>query len=112
VDPWNWDDPACLRFSSLVARLEAIANMNGHLAALEAIGLALFSGSTIERAHMPRRNSDGEIYVRDGQPPISVRATRLLIAEYASERVTVQKATKWPVTIISPDDDLDSDVPF
>jgi transcriptional regulator with XRE-family HTH domain len=112
VDPWNWDDPPCLQFSSLVDRLQAISNFNGHLVALEGAGLALYSGSTIERALVPRRNSDGEIYVRDGQPPVIVRATRLLIAEYGSERVTVQRATKWPLEIVSSDDDDDSDVPF
>ena len=113
VDPWTWDDPPCLTFSRLVHRLEAIANMNGHLTALEGQGLAMFSGSTIERAVMPRCNAEGEVYVRDGQQPISVRATRLVIAEYASERVTVQKATKWPVEIeAAPALDPDDDVPF
>lgn len=96
--PWNEEGQAGpLTFPSLVDRLEAIAKVTATLTQLESQGLALFCGSSWERAVMPRWSEEG-LYTRTGQRAESVRATRLLIAQIA-DRTTVQRKTNWPVEI-------------
>ncbi len=109
--PSPWDETeqsGPLSFRSLVDRLEHIAQMNKIISDLEKKGLSLFYGSTWEKAVMPRWGEEG-LYVRTNQKPELVRATRLLIGQHSADKVTVQKATNWPVEI---QDDDDEEIPF
>jgi transcriptional regulator with XRE-family HTH domain len=114
--PWEGEEGPPLRFSSLLARLEALAALEAELTELERSGLALYSGASTEFVKVPVRGEHGP-YVAHYQWPEYVMAARFLIAEYSAERVRVSADVLWPLKIeeaaaAEPADDLDEDIPF
>jgi|LakMenEpi03Aug12_release.lakeMendotaPanAssembly.Ray.scaffolds.fasta_scaffold572654_1 transcriptional regulator with XRE-family HTH domain len=106
-DPWHPGDTAPLRFNSIITRLEAIAAFNGHLAALEREGLALYLGTISVFVKVPHWTDEG-LAVSIYTEPEYQSAVRLHIAEYASERVRLPHYQNWRLDIC----DDDEDVPF
>lgn len=106
-NPWNWDQPSPLRFSSIINRLESIAGLNEALAALDREGLALFMGTSSQCVKVPRGQEEGHMATHLRQLPEYVFATRFLIGEYVSERVRVSSNVLWPLEI-----EPEPDVPF
>lgn len=112
-NPWDCDRAGPLNFTSQVDRVEKIAAVNKALVELERAGLALFYGSAWESAMMPSTGEFRGMEVYRGQPSSFVQAARLVLSNYMSERITVQRATRWGVEIVTKeDDDIDDDVPF
>lgn len=97
-DPWDAFERAPLRFSSVLARLTAVAELNGNLAELERHGLALYVGSTSEYVLVPNYTDEGMVVYRTQNPQYAM-ATRLHIAEYSAERVRVPTDIVWPLEI-------------
>jgi hypothetical protein len=112
-DPWDSDRAGRLKFASQVERIDKIAAVNKALVELERAGLALFYGSAWESAMMPSAGEFRGMDVYRGQPSSFVQTARVVLSNYMSERITVQRATSWGVEIVTKeDDDIDDDVPF
>lgn len=104
-DPWDQLDNAPLRFNSVIPRLEAIAALNGHLAALEREGLALYLATVSVYVRAPYWTEEGLI-VNMRHTPRYMYAARLHIAEYASERVRLPDYTNWRLELCNEDEDV------
>lgn len=108
--PWSETEHR-VEFTSVVDRIETTAELNSALEALEKAGLALFYGSSWEKAVMPYNDGFHGMVTATNQRPELVQAGRLVIGPYIAERVQVQRRVRWPVELFY-DDDLDDDVPF
>lgn len=106
-DPWEFGHAPPLRFGSLLDRLDAVATLNGALADLERNGIALFLAVSSEYVKVPFGVEEGHMVTTTRQQPEYVRAARLLIAEYTSERIRVPADVVWPLQI-----EADDDIPF
>jgi hypothetical protein len=109
-NPWS-ELGARLTFPSLVDRVERISGTNTALQDLERCGLALFSGHSWGKAAMPFYYPGAGMVAGDENDPKMVKAARLLIAAYESERVSVREWTSWPVDLADLSND-DDDMPF
>ncbi|RIV89593.1 XRE family transcriptional regulator [Aurantiacibacter xanthus] len=107
-DPWDQSDPAPLRFDSVIPRLEAIAALNGHLAALEREGLAFYLCTLTVYVRIPYWTDEG-LVVRASQSPRYMSAARLHIAEYTAERVRLPYYTRWRLDLC---EELSDEIPF
>lgn len=107
-DVWNLDNHLPLRFQSLLTKLESTVILNGILADLERVGLALYCAASTELVKVPRAHNDG-MYISDRQPPRYATAARFLIAHYDSERIRASADVIWPLQIEEPEDD---EIPF
>jgi transcriptional regulator with XRE-family HTH domain len=106
-DPWCFDEPSPLRFSSLIDRLESVAALNGALAELEREGLTLFMATSSQYVKVPRGQEEGHMATHTRQQPQYAFAARFLIGEYQSERVRASSRVLWPLEI-----EYDDEVPF
>ena len=95
-DPWDQYNLPPLRFTSLLERLETIANLNAQLADLERAGLALYSAASTHFVKVPYHSDEGMVTGRS-QPSDFVTAARFVIAGYENERLRVAADAIWPL---------------
>lgn len=109
MPPEEWDTPRWDTAPvSLADRLDAMAELEEALSAIEALGLALYAGRYTELAIVPRWDMDeGCYFTKTSFRPEPVELARLVIAPSAGERLTVSRAVAWSIRTLA-----EEEIPF
>lgn len=110
--PKPWHTPMEEVSLSLVDRLRTAVGLTAKIAALEEFGVAVFAGTYMAVARVPRYDPDENVmYTKAGFPLEPVTICRVLLAEGTQDRVVIKVTDKWTEPS-STTPDAPDDIPF
>ena len=111
--PTPWQSPLEAEDLSLAQRLREALAITARLAELEKLGVAVFAGTYMASAQVPRFDYDeGHMYVRTNQKFEPVTVCHVSINPIGAERVTVKVSDQWQEQAPSTPPSIDDEIPF